>query len=141
MEEKLNRLFEECIFELKSIGIEVQKKDVGEINISIARRNAKRYGCCKQEMPNPQFYHYEKRGEYRVKIYDKFEKHNIEVSKWVMDLDEKIIKNTILHEIIHCFYGCNNHGVRFKKYARYINEKLGYNVSRLGNKEEDFKKE
>ena len=29
------------------------------------------------------------------------------------------IKNTIMHEIIHCFPYCNNHGSEFKKYAKY----------------------
>ena len=27
----------------------------------------------------------------------------------------------------------------YKKYSEFINEKLGYNISRLGNKEEDYK--
>ena len=57
-----------------------------------------------------------------------------------MELDEKIIKNTIIHEIIHCFPGCNNHQEGFKKYAAYINQQLGYNISRLGNKQADYKK-
>lgn len=57
-----------------------------------------------------------------------------------MELDEKIIKNTIMHEIIHCFPYCNNHGSEFKKYAKYINEKLGYDISRVGNKKEDYQK-
>ena len=140
MEEKLNSLFNECIDELKSAGINVKNKDVGEITINLAKRNAKRYGCCKQGFPDIRYYHIEKRGRHRVKVYDKFQKHNIEISKWVMDLNEEIIKNTIIHEIIHCFYGCNNHGSEFKKYAKYINQKLGYNITRLGNKEEDFKK-
>ena len=55
-----------------------------------------------------------------------------------MDLDEKVIKNTIIHEIIHCFPYCNNHGKEFKKYANYINERLNYNITRLGNKKEDY---
>lgn len=57
-----------------------------------------------------------------------------------MTLNESIIKNTILHEIIHCFPNCNNHGTEFKKYANYINEKLGYDISRVGNKKEDYEK-
>ena len=56
-----------------------------------------------------------------------------------MELDERIIKNTIIHEIIHCMPYCNNHGEQFKKYAEYINSKLGYNISRIGNKKEDYK--
>ena len=57
-----------------------------------------------------------------------------------MMLDESIIKNTIIHEIIHCLPYCNNHKDEFKKYANCINEKLGYDISRVGNKEQDYEK-
>ena len=120
MEEKLQKLYQECINELKAININVMDNpEVGEIDITIAKRNAKRYGCCKQ--------------------YERFNKHHIEISKWVMDLNDDIIKNTIMHEIIHCIPYCNNHGKVFKRYANYINQKLGYHITRLGNKEADYK--
>jgi predicted SprT family Zn-dependent metalloprotease len=45
-----------------------------------------------------------------------------------------------MHEIIHCFPFCNNHGKEFKKYASYINQQLGYDISRAGNKQEDYLK-
>ena len=73
-------------------------------------------------------------------VYDKFKLHHIEISEWVMQLDNQTIKNTIIHEILHCLPACNNHGILFKSYAKYINKKLGYNISRLGNKEANFKK-
>ena len=57
-----------------------------------------------------------------------------------MELNENIIKDTIMHELIHCMPYCTNHGVEFKKYAQVINKKLGYNISRVGNKKEDFEK-
>ena len=57
-----------------------------------------------------------------------------------MNLDDSIIKNTIMHEMIHCMPYCNNHGQEFKKYAEFINKNLGYEIKRLGNKEEDYKK-
>ena len=53
--------------------------------------------------------------------------------------NDGIIKNTIMHELIHCIPFCNDHGIEFKKYAKYINEKLGYNISRVGNKKVDYK--
>ncbi|MBR3153183.1 MAG: SprT-like domain-containing protein [Clostridia bacterium] len=140
MEEKLEILYRECISELESIGIYLNEDIIGKIDIKISPRKAKRYGCCKQEEPDERFYHIVKVGRRRIKKYERFKKHHIEISKWVMDLDEGIIKNTIIHEIIHCFPGCNDHGDNFKKYSKYINEKLGYSISRLGNKEEDFKK-
>ena len=67
-------------------------------------------------------------------------KHRILISDWVLDLNDDIIKNTIVHELIHCVPYCNDHGEVFKKYAKYINEKLGYDINRTGNKKEDYEK-
>ena len=137
-QEKLEQLFNECINELHSIGIDMASKEYGKISIKIAKRNNKRYGCCKQEEPDKKYKTIKKIGRHRCVKYERFNKHTIEVSKWVMDLDEKIIKNTIMHELIHCMPFCNNHGDLFKKYANYINKNLGYDISRLGNKKEDY---
>ena len=135
MEEKLKRLYTECISELESININLKEEEIGKIDISISKRKTKRYGCCKQEEPD-------KSTAYRKKElihYRKYNKHHIEISNWLMNLNDDIIKNTIIHEIIHCIPNCNNHGSEFKKYCRLINQKLGYKISRLGNKEEDYK--
>ena len=141
MEEKLNKLYKESIEELKKIGIDVlDSKKIGEINIKISKRNNKRYGCCKQENPDKAYKTVMRRGYKRIIRYEKFSNHHIEISPWVMELDGEIIKNTIIHELIHCMPYCNNHGEQFKKYAKYINEKLGYNISRVGNKKEDYLK-
>ena len=141
MDEKLTKLYNECIKELKSIGINMEdNKKIGEITIILAKRKAKRYGCCKQSKPLSTYYHIEYRNHRRIKIYDVFMKHSIEISKWVLELNDDIIKNTIMHELIHCLPYCNNHGKEFKKYAEFINEKLGYEIQRLGNKEKDYEK-
>ena len=139
MKEKLTKLYNECIEELKSIGINMEdSKKNGKITINIAKRKAKRYGCCKQSKPVITCYHIEYKNHRRRKVYDVFLKHDIEISKWVLDLNDDIIKNTIMHELIHCLPYCNNHGKEFKKYAEYINQKLGYKIQRLGNKEKDY---
>ena len=141
MEEKLNTLYNECKNELKSIGIDLDDKSkVGTINIRLAPRNCKRYGCCKQNKPNEDTKYIEKIGRRKYIKYAIYNEHAIEVSKWVMELNNDIIKNTIMHEIIHCMPYCNSHGKEFKKYAKYINMKLGYNISRVGNKNEDLVK-
>lgn len=140
MEEELKRLYYECVQELAAIDINIVDNElIGEIDISIAKRNAKRYGCCRHEEPNKKFYTKIRRGRSTIIKCERFKKHHIEISKWVMDLDDKIIKNTIMHEIIHCFPDCNNHGSGFKKYATYINKKLGYEIKRLGDKKADYK--
>ena len=139
-EEKLEKLYKECIKELTSIGIDTTEKNIGKIIIKISKRNTKRYGCCKQENPDQNYKTIEKIGKRKIVKYEKFNNHTIEVSRWVLELNDEIIKNTIMHEIIHCFPYCNNHGKQFKAYAKYINFKLGYNISRLGNKKEDYEK-
>ncbi len=141
MEQKLNKLYTECVTELNKIGIDfLNTKQYGEISISISKRNNKRYGCCKQEEPDKKYKTITKIGRRKIIRYEKFNKHHIEVSKWVLELDDDIIKNTIMHELIHCIPYCNNHGAEFKKYANLINATYGYDISRVGNKKKDFEK-
>lgn len=138
MEEKLLKLYNECIQELEKIGIDT--KNIGNIEINISRRNNKRYGACKQVEPDEKTRYIEKIGRKRYIKYEKYNRHLIEISPWVMQLDEGIIKNTIMHELIHCMPLCNNHGERFKEYAKYINSKLGYDISRVRKQKRRFSK-
>ena len=137
MGEKLEKLYKECLEELNKIGIIFDNKD---IKVYISRRNNKRYGCCKPEIPDEEYKEVTRKGFRYIIRYENYKKYSIEISKWVMELDESIIKNTIIHELIHCLPYCNNHGKQFKKYADIVNTKLGYNITRVGNKKEDFKK-
>ena len=141
MKQKLNKLYEECLKELNNIGINMfDEGSIGKIDIYISKRNNKRYGICIQEKPD-ETSRYIQKNKYGTTIkYNKFYNHHIQISPWVMNLDNVVIKNTIIHELIHCIPNCNNHGKDFKKYAKYINNKLGYNISRVGNKKEDFLK-
>ena len=141
MEQKLKKLFLECIDELNKIGIDIlDEKKYGKIEISVSKRNNKRYGCCKQEDPDRKYRVVNLIGRRKVVKYEKFNKHKIEISKWVMELKDNIIKNTIMHELIHCIPYCNNHGKEFKKYAKLINEKYNYDISRVGDRKKDFEK-
>ena len=124
MEEKLKKLYNECKIELNNIGIDLSEENIGQIDIKFAKRKTKRYGCCRQEEPDKKTAYRKNRKLY----YKKFNKHHIEISKWLMGLNDEIIKNTIIHEIIHCLPDCNNHGKQFKMYAKLINEQLGYNI-------------
>ena len=137
MEEKLEKIYEECIQELNKIGINFKGK---EISIGISKRSNKRYGCCKPEVPDQRYKKITRKGFRYIIKYENYKKYTIEISRWIMDLNEEIIKNTIIHELIHCLPYCNNHGSEFKKYADIINTKLGYNITRVGNKREDFEK-
>ena len=136
-QEVLNELFKGCIKELESIGITFKDK---EINIIISKRNNKRYGCCRPEIPDENYKKVFRKGFKFIIKYENYKKYTIEISPWVIELNDDIIKNTIIHELIHCMPKCVNHGEEFKRYAKLINEKLGYNITRAGNKKEDYEK-
>ena len=136
-QEVLNELFNECIKELEAIGITFKDN---EINIIISKRNNKRYGCCRPEIPDENYKKVFRKGFKFIIKYENYKKYTIEISPWVIELNDDIIKNTIIHELIHCMPKCTNHGEEFKRYAKLINEKLGYNITRAGNKKEDYEK-
>ena len=139
-EQKLNRLYQQCLTELSTIGINIKNKEIiGNIDIKLTKRANKRYGCCKQENPDKRYKTITKRGHHKIIKYERFQNHHIEISSWVMQLNDNIIKNTIMHELIHCIPFCNNHGQEFKKYANYINQRLGYHITTKGNVQEDYK--
>ena len=53
MEEKLEKLYKECIDELEKIDIHIlDEKMYGKIDINLSNKSPKRYGCCKQECPD-----------------------------------------------------------------------------------------
>ena len=52
MEEKLEELYQACIKELNEIGINFKDKN---ISICVSKRNNKRYGCCKPEIPDENY--------------------------------------------------------------------------------------
>ena len=130
-EQKLEQLYSECIAELNEIGIELKEY---EIKLEIKKGRNKTYGMCVKSNPDKKTAYYE-RGKKKYLVY---KNHTIKISEWLLDLKDEIIKNTIMHEIIHCFPGAGNHGKVFKKLANIINSKLGYNILRVGNKEQDF---
>lgn len=139
MDKRLENLYNECIKELEILGFKiVDNPEVGKIDITLSEKNLKRYGCCRQVKPDKNYYHIVKRKYKNEIVYDRFKEHHIEISRWVMELNEDLIKNVIIHEILHCLPACNNHGVLFKNYANYINQKLGYNITTKGNVEEDY---
>ena len=64
----------------------------------------------------------------RVKKEDNYV---VAINKWF--LDEKDLKETIMHELIHTVDGCYNHGKNFHKYADMIKSAYGLNVTVIGN--------
>lgn len=55
----------------------------------------------------------------------------IEVHPFLLDdrTPEKVLKNTLIHEILHTCPGCQNHGRLWKSYADRVNRLYGYEIT------------
>ena len=64
--------------------------------------------------------------------------HTIEIQPFLLadatPLD--VLKNVLIHEILHTCWNCQNHGTTWKAHADRINARYGYNISRLVSAEE-----
>lgn len=108
----LNNYIKICMRELDDLSINYSKSVRFEIN----RRAKSRYGMCKKE--NDGFV--------------------ISVSDMLLmdEVDEKSLKDTIIHELLHTCKDCQNHGAQWKKLAQAVNEKYGYNIKRASSRTE-----
>lgn len=60
----------------------------------------------------------------------------IEISEYVLQMSERAMMNTILHELLHTCPDCMNHGPTWRAYAAVAKTDWGYNIRRIiGDKE------
>lgn len=50
--------------------------------------------------------------------------------------NEKLIRNTLAHELVHTILGCMNHGQNFHRYGNMVQEKLGISISTRASEED-----
>ena len=114
LNQKLQRLAKESEKELRDIGLGKMLKD--NIRYTINYRAKKRLGqCC--------------------------EKQDINISSWLLEIgDDHDIKNTIIHEILHTFEDTIGHKAKWQYYARYVNNRTNYQISRCGSIDEVYDK-
>ena len=53
----------------------------------------------------------------------------IQVSQSILG-DPQLLRATLVHELLHTCYGCQNHGKRWKAYAQTAGEALGLSITR-----------
>ena len=104
LNQKLKRLVKESEKELQAIGLGDKLKS--DVKYTINYKAKKRLGqCC--------------------------EKRNINISSWLLEIgDDHDIKNTIIHEILHTFEDTIGHKEKWQYYARYVNNRTDYHITR-----------
>ena len=102
---ELNALLAQLQAELDSISIPLSPHT--EPILHINTRAKRRLGCC----------------YFDGRIY------RIEISAMILG-NSQLLKETIIHELLHTCPGCRNHGQHWKELANTVNSRLGYHVQR-----------
>lgn len=108
---RVNKLLLEVIHQADKINIPISKNI--DLNVDINKRAKTKFGAC------------------RKNIIANQEHFQIEVGSALSICDDIIVKEVLAHEILHTCYNCQNHGPLWKKYAKAMNDKYGYNISRV----------
>lgn len=111
----LMKYAEECMEELDNLGIEYRPA-----RFKVLNKNVRRFGRC-------------------TKIKDDmYNDYEIEIRSILLDERNSVkgLKNTIIHELLHTVSGCMNHGEKWQRLARLVNNKYGYHISRCNSYEE-----
>lgn len=106
-EERINAIAGEALKELHKAGI-FPSKNIKEIKEN--KRAKKRLGCCKKVMVNQS------------------EEYSIEISTVLEQETDQMIKEIIIHELLHTCKGCFNHGKEWKRKAAEVNRMYGYKI-------------
>lgn len=81
--------------------------------VTVNRRAKTRLGCCRT-----------KNGV-----------HTVEIAAALLEAGERLVRQTLAHEVLHTCPGCANHGPRWKQYAARMNELYGYDIRRTDSPE------
>ncbi len=104
---RVKRIYDESLAQLNEIGI----RPAGPVEkVSINYRARKRLGCCR------------KTGTAMSPRYQ------IEISHLCSGLDDRELKEIVLHELLHTCRGSMNHGAGWKANTARVKEKLGYEI-------------
>ena len=102
-------LMQEVAAELWEADIPVSEQIDPQVRVN--RRAKKRYGSCIR----------------------KGKRFVIELSAYLEDAEEPVVRTVLAHELLHTCPGCLNHGVRWKSYAERLRVRYGYEIARTAS--------
>lgn len=112
-EADLDRLMAALLAQLRDLQVPVSPQILPQVQVNT--RAKRRLGCCR----------------FREGTY------TIEVSAGILQSPD-LLKETLLHELLHTCPGCRNHGPLWKSYAAVVNQALGTSIQRTVKVEEAF---
>ena len=121
---RINRMLAESIALMKELGVPISDSICPEVRL--VGSHCKYGRCCSKGS---------------LKRYTEYD-YYIEISGHTLQNTEKSLRNTIIHELIHTVPDGMCHTGEWKKWAKDVSAKTGYNIKRLDGDEteEDLKR-
>ena len=109
---RINRMLAECKALLKGLGVPISDSICPEVMLTGTHRS---YGrCCAKGS---------------LKKYTEYDFY-IEISGHTLNNTDKSLRNTIIHEHLHTVPNGMSHTGEWKKWAKYVSKKTGFNIQR-----------
>ena len=116
-DERLNMMLAECIELMNELKVPISEYICPEVVLTGTHRY---FGQCSSKGS--------------LVKYNKYDFY-IEISGHTLENTEKSLRNTLIHELIHTVPDGMCHTGEWKKWAKYVSEKTGYNIQRLDGDE------
>lgn len=111
-DERINRMLSECIELMKELGVPISDCICPEVRLNGSRC---RMASC-----------YDRGGRKAYTEYDFY----IEMSGHILQNTERSLRSVLIHELLHTMPEGYDHRGEWKKWAKYVSEKTGYNIKR-----------
>ena len=111
-DERVNRMLAECIKLMKELDVPISDSICPEVRLIGSR--SRFASCC------PRGY---------SKKYTEYDFY-IEMSGHILQNTEKSLRSVLIHELLHTMPEGYDHRGEWKKWAKYVSEKTGYNIKR-----------
>ena len=113
-DERINRMLAENIALLKGLGVPISESISPVVVLNGSHAN---YGVCCPKGSRKKYTEYD---------------YYIEISGFTVNNSEKCLRNTLIHELIHTVPGGLCHTGEWKKWAKFVSERTGYHIQRIG---------
>ncbi|MEE3391525.1 MAG: SprT-like domain-containing protein [Candidatus Cryptobacteroides sp.] len=122
-DERINRMLAESVALMKEQGVPISESICPVVKLTSAHSY---YGCCFPKGSRKYCTEYE---------------YYIEISGFTLENTERSLRNTLIHELIHTVPGGLCHTGEWKKWAKFVSDKTGYNIQHYDGDETEEDKE
>ena len=113
-DERIDRMLAESMALLKGLGVPISDSISPVVVLNGSHAN---YGVCCPKGSKKKYSEYD---------------YYIEISGFTVDNSDRCLRNTLIHELIHTVPGGHGHTGEWKKWAKFVSERTGYHIQRIG---------